>query len=68
LEDDFILENERVKKTFGECLSLLVTDSDDDRTSVERLADCLIDDPHRENRIESLFTEEVCNLAIERAA
>jgi YHS domain-containing protein len=67
LEDNFLLKNECVKKTIGECISQLGTDSEDERTTPERLADCLIDDPCAENRIESLLSEEVQNLAIERA-
>jgi hypothetical protein len=68
LENDFFLENERVRKTFGENLSLLGSDSDDDdRTSVGELADGSHDDLHQGNKTGSLLTEGVHNLAIERA-
>jgi hypothetical protein len=64
LENEFLEENERVRKTFGENLSLFGSDSDDDdRVSV-------VDDSHvnihEENNVGRVVTEEVQNLVIER--
>jgi hypothetical protein len=67
LEIEFLEENERVKKTFGENLSLLGSDSeDDDRTSAGELADGSHVNLPEENRTGRLLTEGVQNLAIER--
>jgi hypothetical protein len=67
LENDFLEENERVRKTFGENLSLLGSDSDDDdRASVGDLGDGGHVNMHEENKAGRLLTEGVQNLVIER--
>jgi hypothetical protein len=67
LEIDFLEENERVRRTFGENLSLLGSDSeDDDRASAGDLADGGHVNLHEENKDGRLLTEGVQNLVIER--
>jgi hypothetical protein len=67
LENEFVGENERVRKTFGENLSLLGSDSDDDdRASVEDLGGGGRVNIHEENIAGRLVTEGVQNLVIER--
>jgi hypothetical protein len=64
LENEFLEENERVRKTFGQCLSLLGSDSDDDdRVSVGDGSHVNI---HEENTVGRVVNEGVQNLVIER--
>jgi hypothetical protein len=67
LENDFLEENERVRKTFGACLSLLGSDSDDDdRAPVEDSGDGGHVIVHEEDIDGCSATEGVQNLVIER--